>query len=238
MEEEKLVNPESEKGRKLHALAEYEREHGDLATALKLCDEASEVYRDDGDFLGLAEVLSSKVLSLRHLARQNGSQAYLIQAEQIAKEAVKVAEMAGLEEASTLPFFNLAKIQEELGNVPDAVQSYREAAKRLLPLRHNLPAVRADIQVHLAACEYKTGDKNALNRAESWLKELSEADHSDKYSQDVWVSGGHMRIADAVKKDEPDVALVHMAKAKEIIDTDPQKFKLQGERWQELSKTT
>lgn len=227
---------ESKEGRDIHELAEKEREHGDLFTALELCDKAASVYARDNDHLGHAEVLSSKVLAYRHLARRRNDHEFLILAEETAKEAVKMSEKAGIE-ATVLPLFNLAKVQEELGNTEEAVVNYRKSAERPLPIRHNLPAVRADIQVHLAACEYKLGDKDALIRAEEWLRKLKDSDHPDDYSKNVWISGGHMKIADAVKKDDKDLALNHMNKAREIIDTDPRKFVLQHDRWNVLFRT-
>lgn len=236
-DEKKHEEAESLTGRDIHLQAEEEREHGDLFKALDLCDQAAAAYERDHDFLGQAEVLSSKVITLRHIARRGNNRDLLVLAQNAAEEAVEVSRKLGRdhEEASTLPLFNLAEIQEELGNLEGAVLSYRQAAGQLLPLRHNLPAVRADMQIHLATCEYNLGDKDALARAEEWLSKLEQSEHSDSYAKDVWLSGGHMRIADAVRRDNPNLAKDHLSKAKTVIDSDPQKFHLRQEQWSELS---
>lgn len=237
MEDETLKRKDSEEGRMIHKLAEEEREHGDLNIAVELHSKAASVFEKDDDRIGQAEALSGKVIDYRHLARKTKDVAFLSLAEETAKDAVKIAESSGIKEASVLPLFNLATVQEELGNFSDAAQSYREALNRPLPIRHNKPAVRVNMQVHLAACEYKTGDKDALVRAEEWLTKLDGSEHDNEYEHDVWVSGGHMRIADAIKKDDKQSALDHMSKAKDIIDKDPKQFKLRQEQWHELSKT-
>lgn len=235
MEEgENLKRKESEKGRKLHKLANDEIEHGDINEGLHLCDEAAAAYEKDKDYLGQAEALAQKVIGYRHLARKSRNNDFLMLAEGTAKEAVRVSEKAGLE-ASTLPLFNLAMVQEELGEFKEAVQNYRKAAERPLPIRHNNPAYRANMQVNLAACEYKTSDKDALVRAEEWLGKLEAAEHPDKYEYDVWLSGGHMRIADAIYKDNPQKAGKHLEAARGIIDSNPQ-LNLRREQFTELTR--
>lgn len=235
MEEDILKRKESEEGRMIHKLAEEEREHGDLEKARKLHNKAILAYERDGDYLGWAEGLSGKVIDLRHLARQNKDRNLLIEAEQTAKEAVEISGKSGIEEASTIPFFGLATVQEELGNFNDAVKSYSEAVKRPLPIRHNTPAFRANMQIHLAVCEYKAGDKDALVRAEEWLGKLEQAEHPNKYEHDVWLSGGHMRIAEAIIKDDAVSAVRHLQFARGIINSNPQ-LTLRKEQLEEISK--
>lgn len=75
-------------------------------------------------------------------------------------------------------------------------------------------AVITDMKVHLAVAEYRTGDKSALERAQNSLQELEQTQEEDKFSKDVWVSGGYMKLADILRTDD-------LAKAKDIIYANP-----------------
>lgn len=221
----------------IHLKAEEEREKRDPNEAVRLHDEAIEKYERAGNYSKQAEALAGKVIDYRHLARRSRDGSFLVLAEKTAEEAVEVSKKVATSkpEASTLPIFNLATVQEELGRYDEAVQNYRKAIGQILPIEHNTPAFRAYMQLHLYPCEYKAGDKEALPRAEKALVDLEKAEHNNEYEYGVWLSGGHMRIADAVKTDDPGLARDHMSKAKTIIDKDPKKFHLRQEQWAELS---
>jgi hypothetical protein len=72
----------------------------------------------------------------------------------------------------------------------------------------------------MAVCAYQNGDKSALERAESALHELENADEQ-KYEKDVWMSGGYMKIAEAIYPDDAGRAKEYLSKAKQIIDENP-----------------
>ncbi|TSC63918.1 MAG: Uncharacterized protein G01um101493_291, partial [Microgenomates group bacterium Gr01-1014_93] len=200
----------------------------------------------DKDYLGLSELLAERSLVLRHLSDETGDKNFLeiALAEMIA--SVKIARQSSNPEALALPLFNLAKIQEDLEQNHEAVENYREALTNLEnnpPTPHGIrPAMVADFKVHLAICEYKqslrsgdlkAGDKLALELAEQALAELESAEEQ-KYEKDVWVSGGHMRIANILKQDDPEKAKEHLQKAKEIIDDNPD-LKLRLKQWEKLA---
>lgn len=224
-------------GRRLHGLAAQAREDGRHLDSLKLDDEAMLAYQKDGDLLGFAEVLADRAIVLRHLYDKTGGKAFLIKAKHETMAAVAIAETSGNNSALAIPQFNLAKIQEELGEFSSAVTTYKEALENITnnpPADHgNRPAMIADFKVHLATCEYKAGDKSALERAEQALAELEEADE-EKYTKDVWSSGGHMRITNMLGEDDPEKARVYLQKAKEIIDGNPD-LKIRREQWEKLA---
>lgn len=225
-------------GRKLHELAAKAREDGDHLKALQLEDEAMLAYQRDGDKLGLAEVVADRSIVLRHLWEGTGDKNFLMLAEAEMEASVKIARESGETAALALPLFNLAKTQEDLGNLQEAVKSYADALHQMEtnpPATHNRPAVVADFKVHLATCEYRAGDKSALERAEIALSDLEQTDEV-KYNRDVWVSGGHMRIANMLKDDNPDKAKEHLQKAKEIIDSNPD-LKIRRQQWEKLEAT-
>ncbi|MBI4036376.1 hypothetical protein HY386_00670 [Candidatus Daviesbacteria bacterium] len=243
-------------GRRLHGLAEQARESGDFTRALELTDQATVSYQQGGDSLGFAEVQASRFLTLRHLFEKTDDKNYLILAKHTAMASVELAQASGDKQALALPLFNLAKAQETLGELPDAVATYQKAVENIInnpPEPHKRAAIVADFKVHLETCAYKAGDKSALERAEKALVELEavpvlsdedfeaggkklEFNQEVAYNKDVWVSGGHMRIAEMLREDDPPQAKEHLQKAKEIIDANPQ-LKLRLAQWEKLATT-
>lgn len=228
-------------GREVHGKAEQARERGDLLQALQLCDEAMVTYQTEGDALGFAEVLASRFLTLRHLFEQTDDKKYLILGKHAAQSSVELAESGGDKSALALPYFNLAKSQETLGQFQEAVENYKKALGNAMsnpPAAHKIeqrPAIIADMKVHLATSEYKAGDKSALERAKQALAELEAHPDIEDYNQHVWVSGGYMRLAEILKEDNPTEAKECLQKAKVIIDADP-RLKLRLKQWEKLAK--
>lgn len=241
-------------GRNFHGQAEQARERGEFAKALELTDQAMVSYQEAGDNLGFAEVQSSRFLTLRHLYEKTGDRNYLILAKYAGMASVEIAEAAGNKGALAIPYFNLAKAQESLNEHKNAVESYKKAVENQTnnpsPF-HNRAAVLADMKVHLETCTYKAGDKSALERAEVSLQELEavpvisdeefvakgkklEYNEEVLYNKNVWVSGGHMRIAEILREDNPEKAKEHLQKAKEIIDSDP-RLELRKKQWEKLA---
>lgn len=224
-------------GRRLHGLAAQAREDGNHLKSLQLADEAMLAYQKDGDKLGLSEVIADRSIVLRHLADERGDDNFrrLAKAEMVS--SVEIARQSGQKDALALPLFNLAKTQEELGELQEAVSTYKEAVENMKsdpPKNHNRPAILSDMLIHLSTCEYRAGDKTALERATQSLTDL-EASDEGKYNKDVWVSGTHMRIARCLKADDPEKAKEHLQKAKEIIDANPE-LKLRATQLSRISK--
>lgn len=246
-------------GRKFHGQAEQARERGEFVKALELTDQATVAYLKAGDLLGFGEVHASRSITKRHLADElenEFSQFWLVSAKNDTRTAVETAEKSGNKEALALPYFNLAKIQEVLGEFQDAVKNYQKAVENQTnnssPF-HNRAAVLKDMKIHLETCAYKAGDKFALERAEAALKELEvvpvisdeefvargkklEYNEEVSYNKNVWASGGHMRIAEMLREDNPEKAKEHLQKAKEIIDSDP-RLELRRKQWGKLAKS-
>lgn len=222
-------------------MAAKARERGESVEAVKLAEDAMAAYQKDEDSLGFAEALADQFLSLRHLFEKTGDRKYLLRAKHSAMVSVEIAEEAEDNSALAIPYFNLAKAQETLGQLQEAVSSYKKAVELIVsnpPAVHKVPerpAIVADFKVHLATCEYKAGDKSALGRAEAALADLKSHPDIADYNQHVWVSGGHMRIAEMLKDDDPEKAKEHLQEAKEIIDADP-RLTIRQSQWQSLAE--
>ena len=224
-------------GRKIHGLAAKAREDGQHFEALKLHDEAILAYGRDEDTLGQAEVLADRSLVFRHLYQESNNRNFLILAKHEMMASVEMAEISGNKQALALPYFNLAKVQEDLEQLKDAKASYQKAVENQTnnpAAQHDRPAVLSDMKAHLATCEYRLRDKSALERALQAVFELENSDEV-KYNKDVWLSGAHMRIAQMLKENDPQKAKEHLQKAKEIIDANPD-LKLRKAQWEKLAE--
>src|SRR6266446_1405722 len=184
-------------GRQLHAQAAKAREEGKLNESLDINSKALLAYDTANDALGFTEGIACRSITLRVYANAHNSRRFLTLAKYEMLGSVAIARESGEKVALALPLYNLAELQEDLGELSDAVATYKEAVASMRdnpPERHKHPAVLANMRVHLATCEYKAGDKTALQRAEEALHDLENAGEPSKYNEDVWISGGHMRI--------------------------------------------
>lgn len=214
---------QSEEGKRLHKLAEDARESGNFADALKYTDEAMLAYQKGKDYLGLSEVQASRQNTFEHLFRATHDSAYLLLQRHAAQAAVEIAEMSGIKEALGIPYHNLAKYYSEVGEYAQAAKYFRQAVEcleRFPNPSQSRPSVIADIRGHLYAVEYKAGDKNALERALQALADLELAEEPSTYNKNVWLSGAHIRIADMLKEDNPEMSRTHYDAAKKIVDSD------------------
>lgn len=228
---------QSTKGRNLHSKAAQARESGKHLSALKFQDEAMLAYQKDGDILGLSEIIADRYLVLFHLFGKTQDKNFLVIAKHEMMASVEIAEASDNKQALAMPYFNLAKAQESLGEFQEAIKSYQLAVENMLnnpPAQHNRPAILADMMIHLSTCEYKSGDKSGLERSIAALVDLEGADEV-KYNKDVWLSGAQMRIAEMLIEDDPDKAKEHLQMAKDIIDANPD-LTIRLEQWKNLAK--
>lgn len=223
--------------RQIHGRALQARESGDPLGALKLADEAMVGYAKSGDKLGFAEIHADRALSMRHLWQSSENQIWLISALHESEAAVDLAQESGEPTALAIPYFNLAKVQEDLETLDEAIDSYKEAVKLITeqpPKSHDRDGVRADFRIHLAVCELKNGDTSAENRVLDGIKELEKSGEEEvaKSNFDVWMSGAYMSLAseikDGVKSKE------YLAKAKEIIEANPE-LVVRAKQWDKLA---
>jgi tetratricopeptide (TPR) repeat protein len=208
-----------------HSQAEQAREQGRFLDALKLTDEALVLYQEENNLSGVAEIFASRSITLRHLFDKSGEKAYLVLAKHEMMAAVEIS-------PGVMPLYNLAKVEETLGELLEAIENYKKAISEFLknpPPQHNRPGVLLDIKINLAIAEFRNGDNQAETRIVDLLNELEKTEEP-KYNKDVWVSGGYMKLAEITKNKD------YLQKAKEIIDANPE-LSLRKIQWQKLSES-
>jgi len=228
----------SEKGRKIHEQALAAQERGEFLTALRLEDEAMIVYGEDGDVPGFSEIQAMRTLTYRHLYEQTGYEGYLIKAKHEAMASVALAEFDEDEYSLAIPLVGLGRIMVDLSDYSHAAENFQRAVailERYPEGKHSRKSVIADYKVHLGVALYRAGDEAALSAAEEALEELEAATDASAYEKGVWLSGGHMKIAEAMNKVNREKATEHMRAAKKIIDSD-EKLKLRLEQWNRLEE--
>lgn len=209
----------------LHSQAEQAREQGRFLDALKFTDEALILYQEENNLPGVAEIFASRSITLRHLFDKTGEKAYLVLAKHEMMAAVEI-------NPGVMPLYNLAKVEEVLGEISNAIEDYKKTVSEFEknpPLEHNRPGVLLDIKIHLAIAELRNGNKDAEGRTVSLLDELANTDEP-RYNKDVWVSGGYMKLAEITMDKD------YLRKAKEIIDANPELI-LRKIQWQKLSES-
>jgi tetratricopeptide (TPR) repeat protein len=126
-------------GRQLHAQAANAREEGRFKESLDFNDKALFAYDAENDTLGFAEGIACRSITLRVYAYEhNNSRGILTLAKYEMMGSVVIARESGNKEALALPLYNLAKLQEDLGEIPEAVASYKKQfpVYKITRLRH------------------------------------------------------------------------------------------------------
>lgn len=209
-----------------------QRESEDYLESLVSSDKAIIAFQAEGSLGKLAETLSARSITFIHLADHTKDQAYLILAKSAASSAVEVAKLGENKDQLAISLLGLGRIHAKLKDHQSAAKYYQEA---LGNLSNDRPSMVADVKIHLAASQYKTGDKSALERLLSALNDL-EAANEDSFVKNVWVSGAYMKLAEILATDNPEESQKHLAKAKEIISSDPQLI-IRLKQWTELSQS-
>lgn len=150
-----------------------------------------------------------------------------------AEASLAIAELHKLETVLGSSYFRLGEIDMLFEDYDSAVENYQ----RSLDHYHGTDCERGDYRYHLGEALYRLGKKEeAKEQLYLGLKEIQDhADQVDSFLVHVWESGAHMRLADLLRTDEPEKAKEHLAKAEEIINSDP-KLVIRKRQLAELKK--
>ena len=224
-------------GREIHGTAEHAREAGNFLTALQLSEEAFLAYQEEHDLFGMGDILASRSITFRLLFETSKDISFLLRAKHDAMTGVELTRTSSEKSDLIMPLYRLGQVQEELEELSEACNSYKESVEifeNFPPKEHNRPAVLNDMKVRMYVCEYKSGNEDALASAENALLNLENDPEEARYTKDVWASGGHMKLAEALKDKDLERAQKHLQKAKQIIDMNAD-LKIRKVQWEKMA---
>lgn len=222
-------------GHEYHVQALEANEKGDFLFSLENSDRAMLSYQKEGDVSNFAEILAMRSLTLRRLAKETGDQNFLIASKHEIEAGVEVARKSNDSSSLSIPLYNLFKVQVQLGEHENAVNSIEEALRYLPESPQNRKSVELDMRANLETAKLRMGDQEAEVRAQSAITEIENAVDANEHKKGVWVAGGYMRLAEAVFSKNPQKAQEYLQKAQQIIDKNPEDLKLVKKDLEELS---
>ena len=213
------------KARMFHEKAVAAREKEQFSESLTHIHKALHAYSESNDLAGFSEGIAFRAGTLKVYADIHNNVPILLLAKHELEAASALAEYSENANSLSLTLYTLAQVLESLNEYASAVQNYKKASSILKKNSLNsksTQALQATMQLHLETCKYKTGDTAALGRAEKALKELTETNDPNEYTTHVWISGGYLRIANALKKDDLLQAKRYLLRAKEYLEAHPE----------------
>lgn len=202
---------------------------------MKFVDSALVAYANDKDKLGFAEAHAMRYLTLNHLYQSTEFEGWLVSAKHTAQTGVELARRSNNPKALGISLFHLAEVQEDLKDYNTALLSYREALTALGQSTGNI-AYMENIKNHMEICAYKNGDEGAIERAEEALDVLQREYDGGEYNRKVWISGGYLRIANALRQSDSELAKEYLEKARVYIESHPE-LKLRKKQLEKLAST-
>ena len=219
---------------KLHSKGAQLREQDKHNEALQYLTLAIIGYQKEKKYGDLVDALKDKVLTWKHLFLLKNDKVFAILAKKDAESMLSVSKEYKLEDRLHTSYFRLGEIDMLFEDYSNAIKNYTRALKFYVgPLSE-----KGDYRYHLGEALCRKGQKK--KGKEVMLKGLQEirhgADELDPFLIHVWESGVHMRLADLLRDDEPEVARKHLEKAKEITKND-QKLVIRRRQVEKLAKT-
>lgn len=200
-------------GKTLLLNATEKRENGDFAESLRILTEALIIFQSKNDAEGIIETLTSQSLTLRHIGDADDNKNALILAKHTAMAAFEIAAKNKLNPA--IPLYNMAKDHESLGETGEAISAIKRALET-----YGDASFMAEMKTRLASLERKKGDEKAMERFEIALQELKNNPNADVYTQQVWLSGAYLHMAESLRGIDNMKAKALLEEAAKIINTD------------------
>lgn len=215
----------------LHVKAEVARENDELIKALTLIEEALVAYQKEEDYEGFSQALQSRVLTYKHLFLLTKDSVFAILAKKDAESSLEITQKHNIIARIGSCYFRLGEVAVLFKDYKLAIENYQKA----LDNYSGSNSEKGDYRYHLGSALGKLG---ALERAkETMLKGLLEIQENkgevDSFLTHVWESGCYMRLAELLKKSEPEQAKKYLKEAEKIINFD-KKLVIRKRQYEEL----
>jgi tetratricopeptide (TPR) repeat protein len=220
--------------KQLYQKGEVLREKDKHLEALQVLDEAIVRSVEARNYRNLIDTLKARVLTWKHLFLLSKDLVYRTLARKDAESMLEIANEFHLKDKLHTSYFRLGEVDMLFEDYPKAIKNYKKALKTYVgPISE-----KGDYRYHLGEAAYRSGDKKTGKETIlEGLKEIDKgADQIDSFVIHVWESGAYMRLADLLRKDEPEEARKYFAEALKIIESDP-KLIIRRRQIEELSKS-
>jgi tetratricopeptide (TPR) repeat protein len=226
------IIPKNLNPKEAHENAERFRESDQHLEALQAAEIAIVGYQQQGNYPKLSEVLQTRFLTYKHLFLLTNDMSYAILGKNDTQASLQIALKHHLENMLASCYFSIGEAAMITNDYKAAISKYQQAVE-IQPDG----AQRGDYRYHLGEALYRNGEKQTGKEAlYQGLKEIqTNKQGQDSFATHIWESGCHMRLADLLRTDEPKKAREHLAKFKEIIDTD-KRLIIRKRQLAELSK--
>lgn len=204
--------------RKLHQQAEKLREEDRHQDALLLYDQVIDRYNNQQNYRGFVEAWMGKCLTYKHLYLLTHDPSYITLATDAAQKALAAAKKHALTELLPFCLFRFGEIAMLSGDYPLAIDFYTQT---LASYSHD-DAQRGDFQYHLGESQYRNGETmTGFNTIMQGIRMIEKHEKTtDSFFWHVWLSGGYLRLAELLWKDDPKQAHEYLAQAADIIEHD------------------
>jgi tetratricopeptide (TPR) repeat protein len=197
------------------------REQGKTFEAIDKLNRALDAFAAEKNYARFAHALLDRGICWQHLYQFHGNDpAFAILYKKDAEAMLEVLQSQNISEELDGAYFMNAKAAVIFKDYDKAVGFFQRALERLSKEKN---AQRGDWRTNLGKSMYLNGEKEAgLKEIEQGISDVEKfAAGVDDYTHKVWLSGGYMRLAEVLLRDNPEQSKQSLDKAREILGEDP-----------------
>ena len=196
------------------------REQGKTFEALDYLNKALEAFAKEKNYARFAHALLDRAICWQHLYQfNNNDPGFAVLYKKDAEAMLEVLENNHIKEELSGAYFINARAASLFGDFGKAIKFFKKALE-LLP--SSMAAQRGDWQTNLGKSLYFAGEKErGLNEIMVGIEQIKNhlAEVGD-YAGKVWLSGGYMRLAEVLLKDDRTRSREYLKMAKGIVASD------------------
>jgi tetratricopeptide (TPR) repeat protein len=190
------------------------REQGRTVEALDKLHQALIAFAQEQNYGRFAHTLLDRAICWQHLYHVHGFEGFLNLFIKDAEAMLELVQTHGIAEELAGACYMQAKALLMVKNYPAAVVWYKQALEKV-----KQKSQYGDWMSNLGKALYLSGDKEqGVKVMLAGIKTIQEHAHEvDDYTANVWLSGGYLRLAEALKTDDPSESEHYLVEAERII---------------------
>lgn len=215
------------------------RENGQTFEALDAINRSLDFFSYVQDYSGFAHAILDRAICWQHLYQfHNNDYGFAVLYKKDAESMLEIVEAKNITTQEAGAYFINAKAMMLFDNYDQAIENFNLSIAKMTTDRN---AQKGDWQTNLGKAMYLKGKKQegvqlileGIERVKKYSDEI------DQYTANVWISGGYIRLAEVLQKDNAKLSEDYLQKAKVIIEADPRQIvrKKQIENYLKTQKT-